>query len=184
LTAGNPKLNAFVRPEERRAPLYQPPENLTPGGFANSRKRDLMQHVVDSWSGQHVGNRDYTQNLSVPQLRAAAARTANAKQARRLLAIAMGLDGSRQLAAQAGGMDRQTLRDWVIRSNADGLWRGSRTGPGLGAGRVWPKPSRAKWRSGWTALTRRPMAWCVGAGPTCIAAKFEFTGMSAASASC
>jgi transposase len=61
-------------------------------------------------------------DLSVSQLRAAAARTADAKQARRLLAIAMGLDGhSRRLAAQAGGMDRQTLRDWVIRYNADGL---------------------------------------------------------------
>jgi hypothetical protein len=37
-------------------------------------------------------------------------------------------------------------------------WRGSPTGPGLGAGRVWPKPSGAKWRSGWkTALTARPM---------------------------
>jgi hypothetical protein len=33
-----------------------------------------------------------------------------------MLAIAMILDGhSRRLAAQAGGMDRQTLRDWVIR---------------------------------------------------------------------
>ena len=55
------------------------------------------------------------QNLSISGLRAAAARTADAKQARRLLAIAMVLDGhSRRLAAQAGGMDRQTLRDWVI----------------------------------------------------------------------
>ena len=62
------------------------------------------------------------QNLSISGLRAAAARTADAKQARRLLAIAMVLDGhSRRLAAQAGGMDRQTLRDWVIRYNADGL---------------------------------------------------------------
>ena len=61
------------------------------------------------------------QNLSIFRLRAAA-RTADAKQARRLLAIAMVLDGhSRRLAAQAGGMDRQTLRDWVIRYNADGL---------------------------------------------------------------
>ncbi len=40
--------------------LYQPPENLTPGGFPNGRKRDSMQHVVDSRSGQHAGNRDYT----------------------------------------------------------------------------------------------------------------------------
>jgi hypothetical protein len=54
------------------------------------------------------------QNLSISQLRAAAARTADAKQTRRILAIAMVLDGhSRRLAAQAGGMDRQTLRDWV-----------------------------------------------------------------------
>ena len=60
------------------------------------------------------------QNLSISQLRAAAARTADAKQTRRILAIAMVLDGhSRRLAAQAGG--RQTLRDWVIRYNADGL---------------------------------------------------------------
>jgi hypothetical protein len=34
--------------------LYQPPENLTPGGFPNSRKRDSIQHVVDSRSGRRV----------------------------------------------------------------------------------------------------------------------------------
>ena len=62
------------------------------------------------------------QNLSIFQLRTEAARTADAKQTRRILAIAMVLDGhSRRVAAQAGGMDRQTLRDWVIRYNADGL---------------------------------------------------------------
>ena len=62
------------------------------------------------------------QNLSISQLRAEAARTADAKQTRRILAIAMALDGhSRLVAAQAGGMDRQTLRDWVIRYNTDGL---------------------------------------------------------------
>src|ERR1035437_408298 len=62
------------------------------------------------------------QDLSISRLRAEAARTADAKQARRILAIAMVLDGhSRLLAAQAGAMDRQTLRDWVHRYNADGL---------------------------------------------------------------
>jgi len=46
----------------------------------------------------------------------------DAKQARRILAIAMVLDGhSRLFAAQASAMDRQTLRDWVHRYNADGL---------------------------------------------------------------
>jgi len=55
-------------------------------------------------------------------LRAAAAGSSDAKQARRLLALAMVLDGhSRLLAAQAGGMDRQTLRDWVRRYNEHGV---------------------------------------------------------------
>ena len=55
------------------------------------------------------------QDLSISQLRAEAARTADAKQVRRILAIAMVLDRhARRLAAQACGMDRQTLRDWVI----------------------------------------------------------------------
>src|ERR1700731_5035460 len=62
------------------------------------------------------------QDLSISQLRAEPARTADAKQARRILAIAMVLDEHpRLLAAQAGGMERQTLRDWVHRYNADGL---------------------------------------------------------------
>jgi transposase len=62
------------------------------------------------------------QDLDATQLRAETGRTADAKQARRILAIAMVLDGhSRLLAAQAGGMDRQTLRDWVHRYNAEGL---------------------------------------------------------------
>ena len=51
-----------------------------------------------------------------------AARTAgDAAQARRLLAIAAVYDGmSRTDAAKVGGMDRQTLRDWVHRFNAEG----------------------------------------------------------------
>ncbi len=40
---------------------------------------------------------------------------------RRLLAIAGALDGlSREAAARLAGMDRQTLRDWVIRNNRAG----------------------------------------------------------------
>jgi transposase len=42
--------------------------------------------------------------------------------ARRLLAIANALDGmDRKAAAEGAGMDRQTLRDWVIRYNEHGL---------------------------------------------------------------
>jgi transposase len=45
----------------------------------------------------------------------------DAGQARRLLAMAAVLDGaSRQEAAKIGGMDRQILRDWVIRFNDQG----------------------------------------------------------------
>ncbi len=60
--------------------------------------------------------------LDSTELRAAAAVSSDAKQARRLLALAMVLDGHpRLLAAQAGGMDRQTLRDWVHRYNEHGV---------------------------------------------------------------
>ena len=55
-------------------------------------------------------------------LRAEAAKATNAKVARRLLALALVLEGSnRRSAAQGCGMDRQTLRDWVIRYNEQGI---------------------------------------------------------------
>ena len=42
--------------------------------------------------------------------------------ARRILAIANALDGmSREEAARSAGMDRQTLRDWVLRYNEHGI---------------------------------------------------------------
>ena len=68
--------------------------------------------------GQAIAVRtDYTSG----QLRQLAKRAKDAAQARRLLAIAAVLDGaSREEAATAGGMDRQTLRDWVIRFNEQG----------------------------------------------------------------
>ena len=60
--------------------------------------------------------------LSADGLRAAARGTKDSDQARRLLALALVLDGaSRTAAARAAGMDRQTLRDWVHRYNAEGI---------------------------------------------------------------
>jgi len=60
-------------------------------------------------------------DYSSQELRRLAARVKDAAQARRLLAIAAVRDGSsREEAARIGGMDRQTLRDWVIRFNAQG----------------------------------------------------------------
>lgn len=61
-------------------------------------------------------------DMSVTELRSVAKRLSDNRQARRVLAIAMVLDGfSREDAAQACGMDRQTLRDWVHRYNEAGL---------------------------------------------------------------
>lgn len=58
---------------------------------------------------------------SSAELRRLAKKSRDGAQARRLLAIAAVLDGaSRAAAATAGGMDRQTLRDWVIRFNERG----------------------------------------------------------------
>jgi transposase len=54
-------------------------------------------------------------------LRKLAKAETNVRVARRLLAIANALSGmSRKEAAEAAGMDRQALRDWVIRYNAHG----------------------------------------------------------------
>ena len=66
-------------------------------------------------------------------LRRLAKSTDDARVARRILGVANALDGmSRDEAARSAGMDRQTLRDWVLRYNAfgiDGLvdrWNGGR----------------------------------------------------------
>ena len=54
-------------------------------------------------------------------LRALARRSRDARQVRRLLALAAAYDGaSRTEAAAVGGMDRQILRDWAVRFNAEG----------------------------------------------------------------
>ena len=56
------------------------------------------------------------------QLRALSNRCPDGAQVRRILALAMILDGrSRTVAAEMNGMDRQTLRDWVHRYNACGI---------------------------------------------------------------
>ena len=93
-------------------------------------------------------------------------RVKNAAQARRLLAIAAVLDGaSREEAAKIGGMDRQTLRDWVIRFNEqgpDGLINKAVAGRAGQARRTNIKHfSLGLWK---TARSRRSMASCAG-GP-------------------
>src|SRR4051794_25010758 len=56
------------------------------------------------------------------ELRREARRCRDAAASRRMLALALVLEGSsRAEAARHAGMDRQTLRDWVHRYNAEGL---------------------------------------------------------------
>jgi len=102
-------------------------------------------------------------DFTAGEVRRFAKRAKDGGQARRLLAIAAVLDGAlREEAAKVGGMDRQTLRDWVIRFNEqgpDGLINIPSPGvpPKLGrehraflAGLVEEGPSQ------------RSTAWCVG----------------------
>lgn len=87
------------------------------------------------------------------RVRGLASRCADAAQARRLLSIAAVYDGmSRTDAARLGGMDRQTLRDWVHRFNEEG--------PGGLANRKAPgAPARL------TAAQLRALAAVVETGP-------------------
>ena len=60
--------------------------------------------------------------LDAADLRAAATRSKDTAAARRMLALALVMEGcSRSEAARAAGMDRQTLCDWVHRYNERGL---------------------------------------------------------------
>jgi transposase len=60
-------------------------------------------------------------DYSAGELRRLAKRATDNNQSRRLLSLAAVLEGmSRTDAARIGGMDRQTLRDWVHRFNALG----------------------------------------------------------------
>ena len=114
--------------------------------------------------GQAIAVRtDYTAG----EVRRLATRAKDAAQARRLLAIAAVLEGaSREDAAEIAGMDRQTLRDWVIRFNErgpDGLINIPSPGvpPKLDASLGTRPSSPGSWRR---ARFRQSTAWCAG-GP-------------------
>ena len=73
------------------------------------------------------------EDYSAEALRSLAKRSKDANQSRRLLSLAAIRDGmDRAAAAKIGGMDRQTLRDWVHRFNdrgPDGLFDNWTDGP-------------------------------------------------------
>ena len=89
------------------------------------------------------------------ELRALARRERDGRVGARLLALANALDGmSRDEAARAAGMDRQTLRDWVHRYNAE-------AGP---AGRAGPRRARTAGPACGTGLGRAGRARSTRAG--------------------
>jgi hypothetical protein len=126
LSAGEPNVSAS---------LYQPPLNSTLVRFPRCRKYDLLRQkrrfvALEARLGAavKVTRMDHT----AQELRALAAKSKDTAQARRLLAIAMVLEGASRLdAARQTGKDRQTLRDWVHRYN-DAAIEGliSRVAPG------------------------------------------------------
>ena len=104
-------------------------------------------------------------DLEAEELRRLARREREGRVAARLIALANVLDGmNREAAARAAGMDRQTLRDWVHRYNAEGLaglrgrvgetgpkrrlgsvrGRGGKSGVGRGVGLGWPSDLAAR----------------------------------------
>jgi len=103
------------------------------------------------------------EDFSAQELRALARRAKDVNQSRRLLSLAAVRDGKdRAEAAQIGGMDRQTLRDWVHRFNANGpkaSWTIGRRAPSRAY-------RRSSWRN-WRRLSKpdrigKSMASCVG----------------------
>ena len=94
------------------ATSQNPQDSRIAGGMIQVGKRGVFA------MGQAVPIRtDYTAS----EVRRFAKCAKDGAQARRLLALAAVLDGvSREEAAKLGGMDRQTLRDWVIRFNEQG----------------------------------------------------------------
>src|SRR3981081_2003055 len=91
-------------------------------GFPNRGNSDSM-FVHERGAASMGGAVAITRvELTAAELRAAAGREKDGSAARRMLALAMVLDGAdRKSAAETCGMDRQTLRDWVHRYNAEGL---------------------------------------------------------------
>ena len=75
------------------------------------------------WEGRAMPEaRPIRNDISAEELRRVARRETNGRVASRLLALANALDGmERGEAARRAGMDRQTLRDWVIRFNDQGI---------------------------------------------------------------
>ena len=73
----------------------------------------LIQGGMEGWAMPSAVR--LRQDYSAEELRGLARRSRTVNQGRRLLSLAAVRDGlDRRSAAKIGGMDRQTLRDWVV----------------------------------------------------------------------
>ena len=120
--------NVFRRDEDRSEcllHLYQSALALTLGGIPKEPKFrfDRVRHRVAEQRQRMGAALTVTRtDHSAAELRSIAGRCRDAAQVRRLLALASVLDSRpRGEAAAQNGMDRQTLRDWVHRYNAEGI---------------------------------------------------------------
>ena len=92
-------------------------------------------------------------DVCASDLRRRARQLKTGREACRLLAIAMVLEGApRSEAAASNGMDVQTLRDWVLRYNADGV-AGLRDRGGQGRRPVLSQEQLAALKAAVTALS-------------------------------
>jgi transposase len=105
------------------------------------------------------------QDFDAAQPRSLARARRDARQVRRLLALAAVYDGaSRGESAALGGMDRQLLRDWALRFNAEGPGGlidrkapGARSKltpeqlSGCRPWRAWSRMARSRPSTGWSA---------------------------------
>jgi Winged helix-turn helix len=96
----------------------QRPDWLTHGGDSRIAAWQIQGGVEDL---RHACSGEIARGHSAKELRRLARRSKDVNQSRRLLSLAAVRDGmDRGSAAKIGGMDRQTLRDWVHRFNASG----------------------------------------------------------------
>src|SRR4051812_44972714 len=114
--------------------LYQRPELLT----RHRARSPVAPDAVDRRRGRSAEGAMTVaitrRELGTVEPRREARRCRDTAASRRMLALALVLEGaSREEAARGAGMDRQTLRDWGHRHNAEGL-AGPRDRPRSGRG--------------------------------------------------
>ena len=113
-----------AKPHVRQRIIPAAPERDSPRFPSDAKYGSLpSQAAIRCMGGSDERSRqNHSQGSPAAELRALATRSDDTALTRRLLAIAMVVEGTSRLdAARQTGMDRQTLRDWVHRYNAVGV---------------------------------------------------------------